>query len=60
VVGAPLSIDDGHAPAGGNVCDPNYTVVCKVRKEWVPDRAVMGGTRAGLKDMGAAYLAERR
>jgi acetamidase/formamidase len=43
-----------------NVCDPNYTFVCKVRKEWLPSQAVMGGTRARLEDVGAAYLAERR
>jgi acetamidase/formamidase len=43
-----------------NVCDPNYTFVCKVRKEWLPDRSVMGGTRGRLKDMGATFVAERR
>jgi acetamidase/formamidase len=43
-----------------NVVDPNYTSICKVRKEWLPSREVMGGTHARLKDVGAAYLAERR
>jgi acetamidase/formamidase len=43
-----------------NVCDPNYTFVCKVRKEWLPSTDVMGGIRGRLKDIGAAYLAERR
>jgi acetamidase/formamidase len=43
-----------------NVVDPNYTFLCKVRKEWLPSTTVMGGLRAELKDAGAAYLAERR
>jgi acetamidase/formamidase len=43
-----------------NVVDPNYTVLCKVQKRWLPDRTVMGGTHARLKEMGATYLAERR
>jgi acetamidase/formamidase len=43
-----------------NVCDPNYTFVCKVQKRWLPSREVMGGAHARLKETGAAYLAERR
>jgi acetamidase/formamidase len=43
-----------------NVVDPNYTTLCKVRKEWLPSGEVMGGIRARLKDVGAAYLTERR
>jgi acetamidase/formamidase len=43
-----------------NVVDPNYTFLCKVRKEWLPSTTVMGGLHAELKDVGAAYLAERR
>ena len=43
-----------------NVCDPNYTFVCKVRKQWLPSGDVMDGVHARLRDAGAAYLAERR
>ena len=43
-----------------NVVDPNYTFLCKVRKEWLPSTTVMGGRHAELRDVGAAYLAERR
>jgi acetamidase/formamidase len=43
-----------------NVCDPNYTFVCKVRKQWLPERAVMGNAHTRLKDVGAAYVSERR
>jgi acetamidase/formamidase len=42
-----------------NVCDPNYTFVCKLRKEWLPDRQVMGGTHATLRDVADAYRSER-
>jgi len=43
-----------------NVVDPNYSVVTKIRKEYLPGRAVYGGVHARLVDMGKAYLAERR
>jgi acetamidase/formamidase len=43
-----------------NVVDPNYTFLCKVRKEWLPSTTVMGGLHAELKDVGAAYLNERQ
>jgi acetamidase/formamidase len=43
-----------------NVCDPNYTFVCKVRKEWLPSGRVMDGAHSRLKDVGASYLSERR
>jgi hypothetical protein len=43
-----------------NVCDPNYTFACKVQKRWLLSRVVMSGTHGRLKDVGAAYLAERR
>ena len=43
-----------------NVCDPNYTFVCKVQKRWLPSPEVMGGTHARLKEAGGTYLAERR
>ena len=42
-----------------NVCDPNYTFLAKVRKEWLPQREVMTGMHARLKEKGRAYLAER-
>ena len=42
-----------------NVCDPNYTFVAKLRKQYLPDRTVYGGIHARLRDMGRAYLAER-
>jgi acetamidase/formamidase len=43
-----------------NVCDPNYTFVCKVRKRWLPEQEVMSGMRRRLAEMGASYLAESR
>jgi acetamidase/formamidase len=43
-----------------NVCDPNYTFVCKVRKRWLPEREVMGGMHQRLRDAGAAYTSDRR
>jgi acetamidase/formamidase len=42
-----------------NVCDPNYTFLAKLRKEWLPDREVMTGMHARLKETGRAFLAER-
>ena len=41
-----------------NVVDPNYTAVAKLRKQWLPARAVMGGAHARLREQAAAYLAE--
>jgi acetamidase/formamidase len=43
-----------------NVVDPNYSVVTKIRKAYLPGPAVFGGAHARLKEMGKAYLAERR
>jgi hypothetical protein len=43
-----------------NVCDPNYTFVCKVRKRWLPERHVMSGIHRRLGEMGARYLTESR
>jgi acetamidase/formamidase len=43
-----------------NVCDPNYTFVCKVRKRWLPEQEVMSGIRRRLGGMGASYLGESR
>jgi amino acid transporter/acetamidase/formamidase len=42
-----------------NVCDPNYTVVAKLRKQYLPERTVSGGTHARMRELGRAYLAER-
>jgi acetamidase/formamidase len=42
-----------------NVVDPNYTVVSKLRKEYLPRQDAYGGMHARLKEMGRAYLAER-
>jgi amidase len=45
-----------------NVCDPNYTVLAKIRKQYLP-RLSAGGAYAGvharLKEIGAAYQAQR-
>src|SRR5436309_6422116 len=43
-----------------NVVDPNYSVVTKIRKEYLPQRSVYGGARARLVDVGKAYVGERR
>lgn len=43
-----------------NVVDPNYTFVSKIRKEYLPDNDVYGGTHTQMKEMGRVYLAERR
>lgn len=43
-----------------NVCDPNYTFVTKIRKEYLPGGRVYGGVHGRLREMGRAYLAERR
>ena len=42
-----------------NVCDPNYTFVAKAPKRFLPSPEVYGSTRARLKEMAAAYRAER-
>jgi acetamidase/formamidase len=43
-----------------NVVDPNYTVLTKLRKEYLPEREVYRGTHTRLMEMGRVYLAERR
>jgi acetamidase/formamidase len=43
-----------------NVCDPNYTFVAKIRKEWLPGGPAMGGAHDRLRDAGRAYMAARR
>ncbi len=42
-----------------NVCDPNYTFVAKAPKRFLPSPEVYGSARARLREMAAAYLAER-
>jgi len=42
-----------------NVVDPNYSVVTKVRKVYLPSGEPYGGARTRLKEMGEAYTAER-
>ena len=42
-----------------NVVDPNYSVVTKVQKAYLPSSEPYGGTRARLKEMAAAYRAGR-
>jgi len=49
----------GEAPVA-NVCDPNYTFVTKIGKQYLPGGSVYGGTHGRLREMGRAYLGERR
>jgi len=42
-----------------NVCDPNYTVVAKIRKHYLPRLDAYAGAHARLKEMSAAYQAQR-
>jgi acetamidase/formamidase len=42
-----------------NVVDTNYTSVAKIRKEWLPGMAAMGGLHARLREQAAGYLAAR-
>jgi acetamidase/formamidase len=43
-----------------NVVDPNYTVVSKIRKEYLPEPVAYGGVHDRAAEMGRAYLAEHR
>jgi acetamidase/formamidase len=46
-----------------NVCDPNYTVVAKIRKQYLPslpDGGAYAGAHARLTEISAAYRAQRR
>jgi acetamidase/formamidase len=43
-----------------NVVDTNYTVVAKIKKEYLPGVNPMGGIHQRLKSIGAAYMATRR
>jgi acetamidase/formamidase len=42
-----------------NVVDTNYTSVAKIRKEWPPGAAPLGGVHARLREQAAGYLAAR-
>ncbi len=42
-----------------NVCDPNYTVVAKIRKQYLPRLDSYAGAHARLKEMSAGYQAQR-
>jgi acetamidase/formamidase len=42
-----------------NVCDPNYTFVAKAPKRYLPNGDVYASTRTALKEIAAAYRAER-
>jgi acetamidase/formamidase len=42
-----------------NVVDPNYTVVTKLRKAYLPSGEAYRGAHSRLKEMAAAYHAER-
>jgi hypothetical protein len=43
-----------------NVVDPNYTFVSKLRKDLLPAADPYGGAHRRLRELGRAYLAERR
>jgi acetamidase/formamidase len=43
-----------------NVCDPNYTVLAKIKKAYLPRHDAYAGAHARLREMSAAYLAEHR
>ena len=42
-----------------NVCDPNYTVVAKIQKSYLPTHDAYSGMHTRLREMSAAYKAER-
>jgi acetamidase/formamidase len=42
-----------------NVCDPNYTVVAKIRKSYLPQHDAYAGAHARLKQMSTAYQSAR-
>jgi amidase len=48
----------GEAPVA-NVTDPNYTMLAKLAKRYVPAVEVYGGIHARLRETAAAYLAQR-
>ncbi|MCI0689325.1 MAG: acetamidase/formamidase family protein [Sporichthyaceae bacterium] len=42
-----------------NVCDPNYTFVTKVRKQYLPSVAAYGGIHAQLREQASGYSSAR-
>ena len=38
-----------------NVCDPNYTSVAKMEKQYLPPAAAMDGAHARLSELAATY-----
>jgi acetamidase/formamidase len=42
-----------------NVCDPNYTVLAKIKKAYLPRHDAYAGAHARLREMSAAYQAQR-
>lgn len=38
-----------------NVCDPNYSVVCKIPKKYLPHSAAYAGTHAHLRDVARSW-----
>jgi acetamidase/formamidase len=42
-----------------NVCDPNYTVVAKIRKSYLPRRDSYSGMHGALREAARGYLASR-
>jgi acetamidase/formamidase len=42
-----------------NVVDPNYSIVCKMRKRWLPSASVYAGAHGRLKEMAEAYRSDR-
>jgi acetamidase/formamidase len=43
-----------------NVCDPNYTVLAKIKKAYLPRHDAYAGAHARLREMSAAYVAGHR
>jgi len=42
-----------------NVCDPNYTVVAKIRKSYLPSHSAYAGSHARLREVSVAYRGGR-
>lgn len=48
----------GEAPVA-NVCDPNYTFVCKLAKRYLPDQAPYQDAHARLRSQARDYARAR-
>jgi acetamidase/formamidase len=57
--GYQLLTQAGETPIA-NVVDPNYTIVSKIRKSYLPEPVAYGDVHQRLAEMGRAYLAEHR